>query len=100
MTEALYVLTVGLVYFLYWLEKKKIEYFPEEFSLTRFLKGNKDTDAIGPDPSADQVQSRLDKKCKQKPRNKLKPPSTCEEMIADSKTDAHFNAKKWVILMI
>lgn len=91
MIEAFVTATVGGMIFLYWLEKKKIDAFPEEFNLIRFLKGGT---PIGPDPTLDQVQSKLNPQDNPQPQNKSKTPKTCVEIIAKSKGEIHFNVKK------
>ena len=46
---------VLLLAFFFWVDKKKREAFPDEFSLTRIFKSNNK----GPDPSLRQVRSSL-----------------------------------------
>jgi hypothetical protein len=55
----------GMVLFLY-MDKKKRDAFPEEFSITRFLGLNK----INPDPSISYTQSKL-RQCQNIPEHKL-----------------------------
>jgi hypothetical protein len=55
----------GMVLFLY-MDKKKRDAFPEEFSITRFLGLNK----INPDPSISDTQSKLHQ-CHNIPERKL-----------------------------
>ena len=94
MIETLYTLAVILMGFIYWLGGKTLDAFPEEFSVTRFLKENKDMGAIGPDPSSDQVRSRLIRRNRQLQQNKSKLQGTCEEMVADTGKNGYSNVKK------